>query len=174
MASKRPNLKRVFSGIPLTTNDVRSIAFHAAQAGEVDLRANGARLMAIDQVDQVIVEDIVLDRLSITVAAREGSLEMVYEPGAILVRADEEALSLRAPFEAIVALLAAKTNTGFGRNSMEVSPPGTWREPAMPRAAAAPAAAAKPASSHRASASPRRGALRRWWNSLPFNRTRTR
>jgi hypothetical protein len=172
MAPKRP-LKRVFSGLPLTTNDVRTIVFHAARSGEVDLRANGARLMDVNQVDQVIAEDIVLERLTLSVALRDGALEVVYEPGAILVRVDEDAPSLRSPYEAIVALLASRSGTGFGRNSMEVSPLGTWREPEV---APAPTPVAPPTqtSSRLLAASPRRGALRRWWQSLPFNRARTR
>src|SRR3954462_7644117 len=107
-ANKTPHLKRVFSGLPLDTNDVRTIARLAERAGPIEVRANSARLMDVDQVDQVIAEDVVLDRLVISASSPDGGLEFVYEQSYVLVRADDAAPGLREPFAAIVALLEAK------------------------------------------------------------------
>jgi hypothetical protein len=165
----KPKLKRVFSGITLTTNDVRSIAVLAELAGEVEVRANGARLMDVGQVDQVIAEDVVLDRLVVSVITRDGALEFVYEQSYVLVRADDEAPALREPFAAIVALLEAKPHAGFGRCSMDVSPADTWKPPAAFTTAPTREAPAVRPSSRVPTATPG-GMLRRWFSALRGNR----
>ena len=116
--SPSPKLKRVFTGITLSTNDVRDIAHYAAAAGRLDIRANGARLMEVGQVEQVISEDVVLDRLTIIAIDGESVLEFSYEPSHVLARADDGAPRLREPFAAIVGLLEAKPPNGFGRCSI--------------------------------------------------------
>jgi hypothetical protein len=105
---------------------------------------------------------VVLDRLTIIAMDGESVLEFSYEPSHVLLRADEDAPRLRAPFTAIAALLKRKAPNGFGRCSMDVSTPGSWREPTAPppRAPTAPAIAAARGP----------GLLARWWRRMPFAR----
>jgi hypothetical protein len=174
MPPKPPKLKRAFSGLALTTNDVRTIAFHAERAGTLEVRANGSRLMDVGQVDQVIAEDVVLERLVVTATVPEGTLEFSYQQSWVQVRADEDAPELREPFAAIVALLESKPRTGFERCSMDVSPPGSWTAPSSVAAAPTPAAPPAQPSSRMPSATPARGGmLARWFNALPFRRSRS-
>lgn len=126
-------LKRGFTGISLTTNDLRTIAHWAAKAGTLEVRANGARLMSIDQVDQVIAEDVVLERFELSVLDRaDDRLELVYDQASLLVRLDPGNPRLQAAFDALCDYLGSRPANHLGRCVVEVSAPGTWVAPATP------------------------------------------
>jgi hypothetical protein len=124
-------LKRVFSGITLTTNDLTTIATRAAEIGQtVAMKANAVRLSDIDELPQVMAEDVVLDRLTMMVFDANGAaLEFTWEPSYVLVQVDGTSPGARPAFDAIVALLASRPRNGFNYNVVEISPPGSWTPP---------------------------------------------
>ncbi|MBA2480658.1 MAG: hypothetical protein H0V44_08350 [Planctomycetes bacterium] len=173
MPAPRPagidKLKRVFSGITLTTNDLTTIAARATEVGPtVAMKANAYRITDIDELSQVLAEDIVLDRLTLMVFDLDGSaLEFTWESSYVLIQADCTAPGVRPSFEAIVDLLESRPRNGFNYNVIEVSPPGTWTAPAALAAATPPAASASaPTSRSGPYATASSGMLSRWWKRL--------
>ncbi len=167
MASNQKQLKRVFSGITISTNDLKSVAHHAAGlGGQVAMKANSYRLEDIEQIRDVIAEDVVIDHLSISAHHEHAPLEFTYEPGYILVQAEEDHPALRTPFAAIVALLESKPRNGFNACALDLSAPGTWVAPDHPETVVDPAPAVRRDSAQHDAASPRGGLLSRWWHRL--------
>ena len=166
MAGGSDKLKRLFTGITLTSNDLKTIAARAEEiAPTVAMKANAYRLSDMDQLAEVIAEDVVIDRLTIMVFDASGSaLEVTWEPSYVLVQADASSSEVRAPFAAIVSLLESRPRNGFNFNVIELSPTGSW---SLPAAAATKQTASVPDSSRSGRGEPQReGLLRRWWKRM--------
>lgn len=161
-------LRHAFDGVTLTTNEVRTIALHLEGVGALDIRANGARLLDVAQVDAVIAEDVVLDRLVLSAADGDDRVEFVFEHSGIVVRCDDDRPPLRQAYEAVCALLRAKARNGFASCSIDVSPSGSW---SPPPGSSAPRGRA-PAGSERSPAQ-RGGRWTRWLRALDGRRRRS-
>lgn len=161
--SQEPQHKRAFSGISITTNDLRTINRWAEKVASPDIRANGARLMAVDQIEQVMIEDVVLDNCEITVRDGEDFLVLRYEPSCVMLRCDAGNARLAPLFTSILHLLGAKPNNVSGRCSIDVSVPETWAPAATP--ARLRSAVEQPPSAK----APAHG-FTEWFSRLPFMR----
>ncbi len=175
MAGGRDQLKRLFTGITLTTNDLKTIAARAEEiAPTVAMKANAYRLSDIDQLTDVVAEDVVIDHLTVMVFDAGGAaLEVTWEPSFVLVQADDGSPAVRAPFSAIVALLESRPRNGFNYNVIEISPAGTWTAPSPAATSTTASAAPAPATSltgptNHSSA----GFLSRWWKRLSQPQTK--
>jgi hypothetical protein len=180
MATQRP-LRRGFSGITVTTNDLRTIAHWGGEVGTLDIHANGARLMGIDQVDQVIVEDVVLERFEMVVldTTTDERLVLSYDQSSVVVQCDEPGQRLRPAFDVICELLSSHAKNGVGRCLIDVSPPASWQAPATPPRLRAAIANSTPAATNptppttksaSAGSQPGPSVTTSWWRRLrlPF------
>lgn len=130
-------LKHVYSAITLASNDLATVAWLWGQVTEPVLRANAYHLQSIDELGEVVREDQVVDTLSIVATSGQQWLSFAYQPGYVLIEASEADPRLLRPFTAAAELLAAKPKNGFAQCLIELSPPGTWRAPAVATASVA-------------------------------------
>jgi len=153
-------LKRAFSGVALTTNDLRTLVAWGEQVAAVEIHANSSHVQNIEELEQIMIEDVVLERCELRIRDLDDFLVLSYEEGILVLRCDAGNLKLASLFARIRDLLAAKVVAGRGRGYLTASPPKSWTPPPAPTKAAKPATISE--------SEPSTSTTSKWWRRLPL------